>query len=872
MKARRISRETILIAMVLLAAVLAGAVSAAGAEIPRKINYQARLRDSSTGEPYVGNANLTFRIYDDPVSGTAIWEESLVSTADSAGIVSAILGSSVPIDVDFNTAAWLEVEVDGEVLSPRREMVSVPYAFLALDADNLGGEPDSNYVLKGEPGSVTAEMIVGGTGSGLDADLLDSLSAEAFSDTGHTHDGLYYRKEELNTSGTINDSGNPVAWSKLKEVPAGFADGTDDTGGTGDGYSLDAADGSPTDAVYVDDVGNVGIGTTTPDDGLDVVGDADLTGDLKIGGTPVFSVDLSGNTVIGSGAGYGTSGTHNIFMGFGSGYANTTGSSNVFAGAYSGLANTIGSGNTLVGYSAGAANDSGWGNTCLGYLSGNANIDADINTFIGYYSGKSNTVGNGNTSVGAMSGWLNTDGEYNTWVGGGAGYSNAGGSGNTCLGYGAGNSNVNGDGNVFIGKQAGYMETGSNKLYIANGPNSSDVLVYGDFAAGKVGIGTTSPEEALDVNGAAKITAAGSPLKLHTDAGYIELESDNPDPMGLRLSNASRDWYLINGTGLNDRLSIYDGDAGEERFVIDGYSGKVGIGEPNPTSDLTINRNIPGVWPAPGYPALTIGCLSHRAASICLGDTADSHGCIGWFPNECLRLLSTHAIRFGVGPYGYGTETDVAIDEDGRVGIGTDFPEELLHIVGDNPRILLEAETSNPEINFKSAGDASAETWALYKESSNDDLYFLQDGTIRVALKTGKGALGIGTNNVGTYELYVQGEAYATGGWTPSDIRFKEDIAGIESPLEKVLGLKGVSFKWKTEEYGDRGFPEGEHYGVIAQDAEKVLPEIVKEGPDGGKAVAYSEIIPVLIESIRELKAENDAMRQRIAALETRGD
>jgi hypothetical protein len=872
MKARWTSRGAILIAMVLLAAVLAGAVSATGAEIPRKINYQARLTDSSTGEPYVGNANLTFRIYDDPVSGSPVWEESQVSAADSAGIVSVILGSTVPIAVDFNTAAWLEVEVDGEVLSPRREIVSVPYAFHAVDADNLGGEPDSNYVLKGEPGSVTAEMIVSGTGSGLNADLLDSLSAEAFSDTGHTHDGLYYRKEELTSAGTINDSGNPVAWTKLREVPAGFADGTDDTGGTGDGHSLDAADGSPTDAVYVDGVGNVGIGTTTPDDGLDIVGDVDLTGDLKIGGTPVLSVDLAGNTAIGAEAGYGTTGQHNTFLGSGSGFANTTGSSNVFAGTYSGLANTIGSANTLIGYSAGAANDSGWGNTCLGYLSGNANIDADINTFIGYYSGKSNTVGNGNTFLGSMAGWLNIDGEYNTSVGGGAGYSNDGGSGNTCLGYGAGYLNVNGDGNVFIGQQAGYMETGSDKLYIANGPNSSDVLLYGDFATGRVGIGTTSPEEALEVNGAAKITAAGSPLKLHTDAGYIELESDNPDPMGLRLSNASRDWYLINGTGLNDRLSFYDGDAGEERLVINGPSGRVGIGEPNPWSDLTINRNIPGVWPGAGYPTLTIGCTSSHAANICIGDTANSHGEIAWFPNECLRLLSTHAIRFGVGPYGFGTVTDVAIDEDGRVGIGTDFPAELLHIVGDNPRILLEAETSNPEINFKSAGDASAEAWALYKESSNDDLYFLQDGTIRVALKTGKGALGIGTNNVGTFELYVQGEAYATEGWAPSDIRFTEAIVGIESPLEKVLGLRGVRFKWKTKEYGDRGFPEGEHYGVIAQDAEKVLPEVVKEGPDGGKAIAYSEIIPVLIESIRELKVENDALKERVAALEDSRD
>jgi hypothetical protein len=208
------------------------------------------------------------------------------------------------------------------------------------------------------------------------------------------------------------------------------------------------------------------------------------------------------------------------------------------------------------------------------------------------------------------------------------------------------------------------------------------------------------------------------------------------------------------------------------------------------------------------------------------------------------------------------------MDNEGRFGVGTEDPQRDIHVVSDNPRILIEAETSNPEINFKSTGDPASEVWALYKESSNDDLYFLQDGTIRVALKNGASAVGIGTNNVGSYELYVQGEAYATGGWTPSDIRLKDEIGGIENALDKVLGLRGVIFTWKTEEYGDLGFPEGEHYGVIAQDAEQVMPEIVKEGPGGELAVAYSEIIPVLIESVRELKAENDALKERIAALE----
>ena len=64
-------------------------------------------------------------------------------------------------------ACWLEVEADGEILSPRREMVSVPYAFRADSAghasgtDSLRGHSLGEFVLKGEASSITATMIAG---------------------------------------------------------------------------------------------------------------------------------------------------------------------------------------------------------------------------------------------------------------------------------------------------------------------------------------------------------------------------------------------------------------------------------------------------------------------------------------------------------------------------------------------------------------------------------------------------------------------------------------------------------------------------------------------------------------------------------------
>ncbi|HVP57848.1 MAG TPA: hypothetical protein VMU02_07095 [bacterium] len=251
-------------------AVLVGFAGTAATGIPEKINYQGRLTNSATGLPLIGSHSLTFRIFDAASGGTLLWSETKTETADSAGVFATVLGSVNPVSIALGASCWLEVAVDGETLSPRREMVSVPYAFRAeaanhaSAADSLGGHLSAEFVVKGEPSSVTADMIVAGAGSGLDADKVDGKHANAFADTAHNHDGRYYTETELGTPGTINQAGNPVDWTKLKGVPAGFADGVDDIG-AGDGYSLDGVGGTPVDAVYVTSAGDVGIGTTAPE-------------------------------------------------------------------------------------------------------------------------------------------------------------------------------------------------------------------------------------------------------------------------------------------------------------------------------------------------------------------------------------------------------------------------------------------------------------------------------------------------------------------------------------------------------------------------------------------------------------------------------
>jgi len=131
-------------------------------------------------------------------------------------------------------------------------------------------------------------------------------------------------------------------------------------------------------------------------------------------------------------------------------------------------------------------------------------------------------------------------------------------------------------------------------------------------------------------------------------------------------------------------------------------------------------------------------------------------------------------------------------------------------------------------------------------------------------IKNRTGNIGIGTNNPGSYKLYVNGTAYSTGGWQLSDIRYKNNILPLTNALEKLSQIRPVSFEWKINEYPQKGFPDGRHYGVIAQEVEHILPEVVIEGPDGEKAVSYNELVPILIEAIIEQQHQIEELKATI--------
>jgi len=127
-------------------------------------------------------------------------------------------------------------------------------------------------------------------------------------------------------------------------------------------------------------------------------------------------------------------------------------------------------------------------------------------------------------------------------------------------------------------------------------------------------------------------------------------------------------------------------------------------------------------------------------------------------------------------------------------------------------------------------------------------------------LVVGQAALHVGnftsfqptTDGLGVFENDVI--AYAT-----SDKRLKENILNIPSALDKLEQINGVTYNWKEltpeEEQKIHG-NKGQDIGVIAQEIEKILPELVSTRSNGYKAVKYDKIVALLIEAIKELHAK----------------
>lgn len=666
------------------------------AQAPQKVSYQAVIRNSSSALITSTTVGMQISILQGSALGTPVYVETQTPTSNINGLVSLEIGTGITID-NFSTIDWsngsyfIKTETDptggtSYTITGTSELLSVPYALHAKTAENIiGGISETDPIF----GVSVASGIIGtditNWNNKLDTEIDGSVTNEIQA-LSMSNDTIY-----LSNGGFVKlPSAN--AWSLTGNT------------GTVDGVNF--------------------IGTTD-----------NVPLNFKVNNEKAGRIDqYLFNSFYGYQAGNSnTTGVNNTASGYQSLFLNTTGHENVSVGNYSLYENTIGTANTALGYAAMNKNTSGGANTAIGYDALFYNTTGNENTATGRVALHFNTTGVWNTATGSVALMNNTTGNNNTTVGYGSLFSNTTGNNNTAIGWTAGNLNETGSGNVFIGYEAGFNETGSNKLYIANSSTITP-LIYGDFATGNVGIGTTNLTEKLVVVG-------------NIGSGQIAtFDCQTCDDRLITLGQVITD----NGGYVKyKKSSNYTGigvHGHSEQLIVNG-AGNVGIGTTSPTAKLQIETygfSNKTIW---GMNSMLIQNQTPGARTLlALAPNGTQNADLVIFHNsdyttnyESLSLGYENTLNnftIGTSKGGTGTQRRLVLDvtgaptnlwkqlvlaTSGNIGIGTLTPGAALEVQG-NIKIVDGTQGVNKVLTSDANGLASWQTANSYTAGSGIEI------------------------------------------------------------------------------------------------------------------------------------------------------
>jgi type II secretory pathway pseudopilin PulG len=169
--------------------------------------------------------------------------------------------------------------------------------------------------------------------------------------------------------------------------------------------------------------------------------------------------------------------------------------------------------------------------------------------------------------------------------------------------------------------------------------------------------------------------------------------------------------------------------------------------------------------------------------------------------------------------------------------------------------VLTSSNNNGISVSTGAAGGAGG---PLSFTSAREVTFDVADGfTLEINGAGGAGGTLLAINGIGRADTFQAGTFIYS-----SDATMKDDIRPIANALDKLMKVHGVNYKWN-------GLPR-QSIGLIAQDVEKVFPEVVSEISSGKKGIDYAKMVAPIIEAIRQLKDENEALKARIKTLENK--
>ena len=653
-----------------------------------------------------------------------------------------------------------------------------------------------------------------------------------------------------------------------------------------------AGAGEDVERMRITDIGNVGIGTSTPNAKLDVQGTQgqlfsvtdDLSGDIfsvaDISGVPIMNVNSDGTSYFDGNVGIGTDSPDNkLFV-----TASTAGDYAAFientnsTNGYGLLARTAQTGTSSYAFAARAGSSDifvvrGDGNVGIGTASPNTKLHV---AGIAQVTESGNSAFYGGNYVRVFGdqnyGFRNTGGTYIANISmSGNSYFNGGnvGIGTTSPGakleisQGAGGTaqNVINSGEQAFRFSTKVEDTSTNTavfrqgIYYNNTENATIAFYRGGSSVGgfmtfqtqngnermridsvgNVGIGTTSPATKLEVNGGtdAIVTITGT-----TTAARLDIKTDSYHRFLQTIESDGR-FRLYNQTTATEQLTVTN-------------AGNVGIGTASPDDMLEVYGSSPNI---------RVTNTAETDAGIVFNDAQAGTGQMA-----AIKFNSSdEKLKFFVNDE---TSQRMVIDTAGNVGIGPTISPSYLLDVRDgttsgaiarfsaiNAHVVIESSTAgNAVLHLKP--NATGSKFGQFKVTAGNGYGFSWSND---AAGTGETTyMDLDTSSTGGGDLTVKGDVIAYG--SPSDKKYKENIKPIESALGKAMQLQGVTFDWKDS---DSILDIKEDIGFIAQDVQEVLPELVRDSGKGNLSLRYQGITPILLEAIKELKAEIDLLKSK---------
>ena len=561
--------------------------------------------------------------------------------------------------------------------------------------------------------------------------------------------------------------------------------------------------------------GNVGIGTTTPLAKLDIQGTQgqlfsvtdDLSGSIfavaDISGVPIFDINSSGVSYFDGNVGIGTDSPNQLL-------------------------HTVG---------------------------GTVKVESDGGNIAGAIL-ELKHANNNTTDVCATINFTNNIGGYAAIEGGTTGANNTG-----YLSLKTDNAGVQAEGVRVLGGGAVQLSQ-----YTMTQQTANSVYLLGVDSSGKIVQSTNIPS---GTGGPFLPLTAGSTVPI---TGALYLENSNTDV--VMSGNTSGNFTIDNNTG---NIAFNANGSSVQSMVI--TSSQISLNERVAVNTTTMNsvnklevngqtRVVGSIMAGNSSTANTalqqIHIKNSGTAGIRLEDSDNANLAFDLIVDEGTGFYISETV--GGDP---GDDVRFLIQETtGNVGIGGNTPSYLLDVRDQttsgaiarfsaiNPHVIIESSTAgNAVLHFKP--NATGAKNGQFKVTAGNGYGFSWSNDAAGTAETAY--MDLDTSTTGGGDLTVKGDVIAYG--SPSDKKYKENIKPIESALDKAMQLQGVTFDWKDSE---SILEIKEDIGFIAQDVQEVLPELVRDNGKGNLSLRYQGITPILLEAIKELKAEIEELKKQI--------